>query len=676
MAPTLRNPSLPFVELPGNGLGDFTSEGGASASLLESTAPTEVPAPSEDAVLVVVDAYPDQPHGVVAHNPPPDRHPVRRLVFAIRRAALAVLFAPVLVVAWFLLRIWWVARLSVTRSWHGVTFAALAILDAIGLVIDFVLDTIAAIGRGIVAAITGTLGAIARLITAMWTSIVHGVLAVRTAIVNAVIAVINAVIAVVTGIRDAILHAVALVRAGFATGVRGVFGAAAFVVRTTQRAIQSTVSFVSGVCHAIVRLALGAVHAMTSSVAAAARWGWRVVTGIRDAVVATAGAGVARVTRASRIAAAPVVVAARGLWFVIGGSFLLAWRGVLLVLGGIAIVIGTLCGLVLVTIYAVRILATTSIALARAVGPASTRVGHAAGAGAAAISRGVARGVVAFGLAARSTARLGGAAVVRFLQREGTQIAHAAAFLRRAVHAVWTGTRATAAYSAREALEHVAGLSQVAWESASRVKARVYHESPVVRVNFAALPGRAGDVRMATTLALVSTAALVLMAGGVALLLTSQRSRPAAPPVAAASLLQSAAIPVEPAVAVRRQPEPAPRPPAPAAVVPPPAAPRAVEPPAAIKPKPGGGSRLSAARLRAIWDRADTRSLDRAIGEMRSATLAFRRCEMRMTSSDEATATCNESASPRVAWTFDFRRNDDRWLIEGVSATGTPPVAP
>jgi hypothetical protein len=72
-------------------------------------------------------------------------------------------------------------------------------------------------------------------------------------------------------------------------------------------------------------------------------------------------------------------------------------------------------------------------------------------------------------------------------------------------------------------------------------------------------------------------------------------------------------------------------------------------------------------------DRSSTRSLDRAIAEMRSATLAFRRCEMRMTASDVATATCSESASARLAWNFDFRRSGDRWIIEGVATTGATP---
>lgn len=711
MPPTLRNTPLPFVELPGNGLGDFASEDGDDpapllddpAPLLDAQAQTEAQAaPLEDAVLVMVDAYPERTHGLLAHEPPPNRHPIRRLVFAMRRMVLAVLFAPVLIVAWCLLRIWWVARLTVVA-------AVLWILDGIANVVDFVLATIAATGRAIVHAVlavcTAIVNGVGRLLTAVRMAIVHAVLAVRNAIVSAVLAVltaiVNAVLTVVTGIRDAIAHAVALVRAAFAAGVRGVLDAAAFVVGTVRSAIQATASFVLGACHAVLRLALGAVHATTSSIAAAARGVWRVITGIRDAAVATGAAVIALVMRACRIAVAPFIAAARAVGFIAGRAFralvvtlavtgFLAWRGLLLVLGGAAIVIGTGVGLVLVGVYGVRILATTSIALVRAIGPASTRIGHAAAAAAAAVGTGVARSVVAFGSAVQNTARLGVAAAVRLTEAAlttGRQRVHAGAargaaglaaartVSTRAVDAMWTGTRATAAYSGREVLEQTAALSQLAWQSASRLKSRVYHESPVVRVQFTAVPERAGDVRVATTLTLVSAVALMLMGGGLALLLTSQTPRPSAPPAVAASL-QAVASPLQPTVAERRRPEVvAPRPAAPKAAAPAPAVGRTPEAPATIEPKPAERSRLSAARLRAIWDKSDTRSLDRAIAEMRSATLAFRRCEMRMTSSDVATATCDESASPRVAWTFDFRRDDDRWLIEGVSTTGTPPVA-
>jgi hypothetical protein len=76
-----------------------------------------------------------------------------------------------------------------------------------------------------------------------------------------------------------------------------------------------------------------------------------------------------------------------------------------------------------------------------------------------------------------------------------------------------------------------------------------------------------------------------------------------------------------------------------------------------------------------VWSRTDTRSLDRALTSLRSTTLAFQRCEMRLTSDDRAVAHCDEAGpgaagrSPiRVAWTIDFRRDDGRWLIDGLSS--------
>jgi hypothetical protein len=82
---------------------------------------------------------------------------------------------------------------------------------------------------------------------------------------------------------------------------------------------------------------------------------------------------------------------------------------------------------------------------------------------------------------------------------------------------------------------------------------------------------------------------------------------------------------------------------------------------------------LSPARVRALWSKTDTRSLDRALTSLRSATLAFERCEMRVTSDNSAVARCDEAGlgrpATRVAWTIDFRRNDGHWLIDDLSAT-------
>jgi hypothetical protein len=81
-------------------------------------------------------------------------------------------------------------------------------------------------------------------------------------------------------------------------------------------------------------------------------------------------------------------------------------------------------------------------------------------------------------------------------------------------------------------------------------------------------------------------------------------------------------------------------------------------------PERGG---LSAARVSDLWSRTDTRSLDRGLAALRSATLAFQRCEMRRPSNDTAVAHCDEVPAP-VAWTIDFRRDDGRWLIEGLAS--------
>jgi hypothetical protein len=75
--------------------------------------------------------------------------------------------------------------------------------------------------------------------------------------------------------------------------------------------------------------------------------------------------------------------------------------------------------------------------------------------------------------------------------------------------------------------------------------------------------------------------------------------------------------------------------------------------------------------VRAMWRDTDARSLDRALAAVRQATLAFRRCNVQMTSEDAAVARCDvaqgAAAARDVAWTFEFRRADARWLIESIS---------
>jgi hypothetical protein len=68
----------------------------------------------------------------------------------------------------------------------------------------------------------------------------------------------------------------------------------------------------------------------------------------------------------------------------------------------------------------------------------------------------------------------------------------------------------------------------------------------------------------------------------------------------------------------------------------------------------------NARTLTALWQRRDTRSLDRAFATLRLETLALRSCGMRVTDSDRAVARCE-------GVTIDFRRTGGRWLIARVT---------
>jgi hypothetical protein len=74
---------------------------------------------------------------------------------------------------------------------------------------------------------------------------------------------------------------------------------------------------------------------------------------------------------------------------------------------------------------------------------------------------------------------------------------------------------------------------------------------------------------------------------------------------------------------------------------------------------------LNASTLNAIWRRQDSRSLQQAFTGLRSQTLAFHRCGMRVTDADLAVATCE--GAQRAKWTINFRRSAGRWLIDRVT---------
>jgi hypothetical protein len=198
-------------------------------------------------------------------------------------------------------------------------------------------------------------------------------------------------------------------------------------------------------------------------------------------------------------------------------------------------------------------------------------------------------------------------------------------------------------------------------------------------------PAWVRPVRLVPALAVVLTLVAGLSTGAVMLLLSQRGAQRVARPAPSTPLLAAAVaepLPVEVRPAVARAPVD--RSVAQRRAVPPAASTptrTAVTRPASVSvasktPRADAPSSISAARVRAVWSQTDTRSLDRALTALRSITLAFRRCEMRMTSDDRAVARCDEvgggapgGRAVPVAWTIDFRRDEGRWLIDGLSSS-------
>jgi hypothetical protein len=128
-----------------------------------------------------------------------------------------------------------------------------------------------------------------------------------------------------------------------------------------------------------------------------------------------------------------------------------------------------------------------------------------------------------------------------------------------------------------------------------------------------------------------------------------------------------------------REPRPAPSAPLSAHAIERPVetAPLPVTPPAAVLAIPASATpqatvdtrpvraALSVTTLNAIWRRQDSRSLQQAFTGLRSQTLAFHRCGMRMTDAYRAVATCE--GAQRAKWTINFRRSAGRWQIDRVA---------
>ena len=226
-----------------------------------------------------------------------------------------------------------------------------------------------------------------------------------------------------------------------------------------------------------------------------------------------------------------------------------------------------------------------------------------------------------------------------------------------------------------------------AWVDAAAARARVtevsriLHDEAVTRLALADMPPWARHGLMAPAMAVVLVATLAASSG--VLLMSWHPAAPNAPAAPAVSSIPPAR-PVEPGPAItERSARRAGGNRAPGRVAKAPAAStesvRASNP-AALPASGRTGRSVNATQVQALWGKVDTRSLDRALAAVRSATLAFQRCNLQMTSADAAVAHCDEarvsegpSSSRRrpVAWTIDFRRDDTRWLIERISTSTT-----
>lgn len=164
----------------------------------------------------------------------------------------------------------------------------------------------------------------------------------------------------------------------------------------------------------------------------------------------------------------------------------------------------------------------------------------------------------------------------------------------------------------------------------------------------------------------VALVAAVVTAGGVLQLSRAAVAQPVAAVVRAEAPAQPQPVLVPVAAAVTVRPD------AGARFVTPREA-RTVKPAVPVTRRPA--RTLNAETVRAIWRKTDTRSLDRGIAAVRTATLALHRCTVQITATDRAVAHCDvrppatdNSPQPRkAAWTIDFRRADERWLIDDIS---------
>ena len=281
------------------------------------------------------------------------------------------------------------------------------------------------------------------------------------------------------------------------------------------------------------------------------------------------------------------------------------------------------------------------------------------------------------------SARLG--AVAGATSRGVDSVTALTATLEQAAHRATVRGGAAATQASGASMR--AGRRLTAWVDAAAARARVtavariLHDGAVAKLALADMPPWARHGLMAPAMAVALAATLAASSG--VLLMSWQPAAPDAPAAPAVSSIPPAR-PVEPGPAITERSAPrAGGNRAPGRVAKAPAASTEsvrASTPAALPASGRTGRSVNATQVQALWGKADTRSLDRALAALRSATLAFQRCNLQMTSADAAVAHCDEarvsegpSSSRRrpVAWTIDFRRDDTRWLIERISTSTT-----
>jgi len=682
-----------FAELPGNRLDDFAPENGdaPSALLAVDALPAAAPAfPTEatDSVvpdqpsavpdlMVVVDAYPEeQPYQPRPHRfwrAAGESRVHLHLLSTARTAARAIVRVPLAFVASVILRLWGLAWWPIRGArrvvagacwlvWSGLSAIVLAVASSLDLIGYGIAATTAALIEGTRTGALGIYNAVVRtfqLIGAGLGAIVYAVIASVAWVGNAIAATAAAALAfawaVALSVRNAVARTTPLLRARLATIVqarlagvawtRNAFAATAAALvafwRAAMLGLRNTASrtipliaagigaCAEGVHRAIVHVQTTAPRTAAARAARARRLGhlsWDTATGTARLVIASTKATMVALTRA----------------VVDGARFCIVFAGRVTAAGAARLTAQTQSWAGALQRAMPQIAAGTKDLSAPVVAGA-TSLSTSAPAAAMRLAGRIAA-------SAAATASMVGTAVV--------SLTRSMADVLRPAPVLATGAVVEPDFTlvVRRAHGRASGPTSI-----------LHHDAPLLGVAGARVPLWARQLRVGPTLAVV-----VMLATGLSGGLLSMR--PEAPRAASApvNVAPPATAPAPAEIAVRLAPS---RSAAPAPIT------RSGRDRAGAVPdiaKTAGPARsVSAARVRAIWAKTDTRSLDRALYALRSATMAFHRCDMQMTSDDRAVAHCDEvpeggvaASTQRVAWTIGFRRGDNGWLIEDLSATG------